>query len=97
MTSAREDQEVAGIRSNNAGNARHDCNPDAAHGQESSATPALDFTKGALVLIMVLYHWLNYFYGPRGDVYRYLRFLTPSFIFITDSWCLVFTLQVWSH
>jgi peptidoglycan/LPS O-acetylase OafA/YrhL len=45
--------------------------------------PALDFTKGALVLIMVLYHWLNYFVGPGGDMYRYLRFLTPSFIFIT--------------
>jgi len=43
---------------------------------------ALDFTKGALVLIMVLYHWLNYFVGPDLD-YRYLRFLTPSFIFIT--------------
>jgi hypothetical protein len=42
---------------------------------------ALDFTKGALVLIMVLYHWLNYFYGPHDS--RYLRFLTPSFIFIT--------------
>src|SRR5580658_8456542 len=45
--------------------------------------PALDFTKGALVLIMVLYHWLNYFVGPQGDIYKYLRFLTPSFIFIT--------------
>jgi len=47
--------------------------------------PALDFTKGALVLIMVLYHWLNYFYANQSglDVYRYLRFLTPSFIFIT--------------
>ena len=46
--------------------------------------PALDFTKGALVLIMVLYHWLNYFIGqPEVDIYRYLRFLTPSFIFIT--------------
>lgn len=44
---------------------------------------ALDFTKGALVLIMVLYHWLNYFYVSQRDVYRYLRFLTPSFIFIT--------------
>src|SRR5258708_615613 len=44
---------------------------------------ALDFTKGALVLIMVVYHWLNYFYRPQGDVYKYLRFLTPSFIFIT--------------
>src|SRR5947209_3560903 len=43
--------------------------------------PALDFTKGALVLIMVLYHWLNYFYGPSDN--RYMRFLTPSFIFIT--------------
>jgi peptidoglycan/LPS O-acetylase OafA/YrhL len=45
--------------------------------------PAFDFAKGALVLIMVLYHWLNYFVGPGHDFYRYLRFLTPSFIFIT--------------
>ncbi len=44
--------------------------------------PAFDFTKGVLVLFMVLYHWLNYFYGPTGDIYKYLRFLTPSFIFI---------------
>lgn len=45
--------------------------------------PALDFTKGALVLIMVLYHWVNYFIGPQWPYYKYLRFLTPSFIFIT--------------
>jgi|HubBroStandDraft_6_1064221.scaffolds.fasta_scaffold56106_2 peptidoglycan/LPS O-acetylase OafA/YrhL len=45
--------------------------------------PAFDFTKGALVLFMVLYHWLNYFYGPDGKIYTYLRFLTPSFILIT--------------
>jgi peptidoglycan/LPS O-acetylase OafA/YrhL len=45
--------------------------------------PALDFTKGALVLIMVLYHWINYFIGPSWRYYPYLRFLTPSFIFIT--------------
>ncbi len=44
---------------------------------------ALDFTKGTLVLIMVLYHWLNYFHGAYGSVYRYLRFLPPSFIFIS--------------
>ncbi len=43
--------------------------------------PALDYVKGALVLIMVLYHWLNYFEGPHDS--RYLRFLTPSFICIT--------------
>jgi len=44
---------------------------------------ALDFTKGVLVFIMVLYHWLNYFVKTEYDIYRYLRFLTPSFIFIT--------------
>ena len=44
---------------------------------------ALDFTKGALVLLMVLYHWLNYFIATEGGFYRYLRFVTPSFIFIT--------------
>jgi hypothetical protein len=47
-----------------------------------SRDTAIDFTKGALVLFMVLYHWLNYFFGP-GRYYDYLRFLTPSFIFIT--------------
>jgi hypothetical protein len=44
---------------------------------------ALDFTKGTLVLFMVFYHWVNYFIGPEWPSYRYLRFLTPSFIFIT--------------
>ena len=43
----------------------------------------LDFVKGVLVLVMVLYHWLNYFVTLDWDVYRYLRFLTPSFILIT--------------
>jgi peptidoglycan/LPS O-acetylase OafA/YrhL len=32
---------------------------------------------------MVLYHWVNYFIGPQWAYYEYLRFLTPSFIFIT--------------
>jgi hypothetical protein len=32
---------------------------------------------------MVLYHWLNYFVDLDQYYYRYLRFLTPSFIFIT--------------
>jgi peptidoglycan/LPS O-acetylase OafA/YrhL len=61
-------------------------------GQLASAKPkqtdvprdtAIDFTKGALVLFMVLYHWLNYFVGTQGQYYDYLKFLTPSFIFIT--------------
>jgi peptidoglycan/LPS O-acetylase OafA/YrhL len=44
---------------------------------------AIDFTKGTLVLFMVFYHWLNYFVGPQGHYYNYLRFLTPCFIFIS--------------
>ena len=44
---------------------------------------ALDFIKGALVLIMVLYHWVNYFVYNQGPVLRYLRFLPPSFICIS--------------
>ncbi len=51
--------------------------------RDLSRDTAIDFTKGALVLFMVLYHWLNYFVGPHGQYYDYLRFLTPSFIFIT--------------
>jgi peptidoglycan/LPS O-acetylase OafA/YrhL len=43
---------------------------------------ALDFTKGFLVLLMVLYHWTNYFVRLPWKYYDYLRFLTPSFIFI---------------
>ncbi len=44
---------------------------------------ALDFTKGALVLLMLLYHWINYFVSTEGAIYTYLRFVTSSFIFIT--------------
>jgi peptidoglycan/LPS O-acetylase OafA/YrhL len=57
--------------------------PAPASSSKSQRIPALDFTKGALVLIMVLYHWINYFIGPQWKYYFYLRFLTPSFIFIT--------------
>ncbi len=44
---------------------------------------ALDFTKGLLVLAMVGYHWANYFVGIEGYFYRFIRFVTPSFVFIT--------------
>jgi len=57
--------------------------PVTAGSAKAQRIPALDFTKGALVLLMVLYHWINYFIGPEWGLYRYLRFLTPSFIFIT--------------
>ncbi|MCS6316237.1 MAG: hypothetical protein H8K05_00330, partial [Nitrospira sp.] len=49
----------------------------------SVRNPALDFTKGVLLLFMVLYHWINYFVDVQGFFYTYLRFITPSFIFIT--------------
>jgi peptidoglycan/LPS O-acetylase OafA/YrhL len=49
----------------------------------TSRIEEIDFVKGALVLIMVLYHWINYFIGIEWGGYRYLRFLTPSFIFVT--------------
>src|SRR4051812_625404 len=44
---------------------------------------ALDFVKGALVLFMILYHWISYFVAVEWDVFRYLRFLTPSFTLVT--------------
>lgn len=44
--------------------------------------PAFDFTKGVLVLLMLGYHWMNYFVSTEGAIYSYLRFVTPSFIFI---------------
>jgi peptidoglycan/LPS O-acetylase OafA/YrhL len=50
---------------------------------KSQRIPALDFTKGTLVLLMVLYHWINYFIDPQWKYLFYLRFLTPSFIFIS--------------
>jgi hypothetical protein len=43
----------------------------------------LDAVKGQLVVLMVLYHWLNYFVTIDGAVLKYLRFITPSFIFVT--------------
>jgi peptidoglycan/LPS O-acetylase OafA/YrhL len=51
--------------------------------EQADRNPVIDFTKGVLVLLMVLYHWINYFVSRQGSFYKYLRFLTPSFIFIT--------------
>ena len=77
-----------------------------AESQLSSAKPkqidlardtAIDFTKGSLVLFMVLYHWLNYFVGNQGQYYDYLRFLTPSFIFISGFMISQFQLRRYEH
>ena len=52
-------------------------------GKSTDRNHALDFTKGALILFMILYHWINYFVGIGGPVFTYLRVIPPSFIFIT--------------
>jgi fucose 4-O-acetylase-like acetyltransferase len=45
---------------------------------------ALDFTKGALVVLMVFYHWGIYFDAlTNTDAPDFFRFLTPAFIFLT--------------
>jgi peptidoglycan/LPS O-acetylase OafA/YrhL len=49
---------------------------------EQKRNPAVDFTKGALVFCMVVYHSVNYMVGGGVDL-KYLEFLPPSFIFIT--------------
>jgi hypothetical protein len=44
---------------------------------------ALDFLKGFLVEIMVIYHILNYYFEVRPPVLLYIDFVTGSFVFIT--------------
>ena len=51
-------------------------------GQGPARDAALDFVKGILVLLMVLYHWLNYFGWDFKFDFRYIRFITPSFVFL---------------
>jgi len=50
---------------------------------EVARDDALDFVKGALVVLMVLYHWVSYIGGQQLIDYRYIRFITPSFVLIT--------------
>jgi hypothetical protein len=47
-----------------------------------SRLQALDFTKGALVLLMIVYHSINYFHNDYTWT-QYLRFLPASFILIS--------------
>lgn len=49
---------------------------------KSARVPAIDLTKGALVVCMVIYHSFNYS-TERHLGFRYLAFLPPSFIVIT--------------
>jgi hypothetical protein len=44
---------------------------------------SLDFVKGFLVEIMVIYHIINYYFDIRPQVLLYINFVTGSFVFIT--------------
>ena len=50
---------------------------------QTNRDTALDFVKGFLVEIMVIYHILNYFLSIRPSVLLYINFVTGSFVFIT--------------
>ena len=43
----------------------------------------LDFVKGFLVVVMALYHAMNYFADVPSEYYGYLRFVNGSFVFIS--------------
>jgi len=43
----------------------------------------LDFVKGILVIIMVIYHIMNYFTTASDTTFTYVRFITGSFVFIS--------------
>jgi peptidoglycan/LPS O-acetylase OafA/YrhL len=43
----------------------------------------LDFVKGFLVVVMALYHGMNYFSNVPAEYYGYLRFVNGSFVFIS--------------
>jgi hypothetical protein len=44
---------------------------------------AIDFVKGVLVEVMIVYHTMNYFVGAQSPVLKYLDFVSGGFIFIT--------------
>ena len=43
----------------------------------------LDFVKGVLVIIMVIYHVMNIFTNTGWETYSYIRFVSGSFLFIS--------------
>ena len=47
--------------------------------------PSLDFAKGLLVEVMILFHSLQYFLGVRFVGLNYLAFVTGAFVFLAGS------------
>ena len=48
---------------------------------------ALDFTKGFLVIAMVVYHTMSYFLVDRTEYYFYVNYIAGSFLFISGLIC----------
>src|SRR5262245_25828550 len=51
--------------------------------QDTTRDLPLDFVKGMLVIVMVIYHVMNIFSTARSEAYGYIRFVSGSFIFIS--------------
>jgi peptidoglycan/LPS O-acetylase OafA/YrhL len=51
--------------------------------QGTSRDLPLDFVKGMLVIVMVIYHVMNIFSTASAEAYGYIRFVSGSFIFIS--------------
>jgi fucose 4-O-acetylase-like acetyltransferase len=50
----------------------------------------LDFVKGALVVLMTVYHAMNHFADVPAEYYGYLRFVNGSFVFVSGYVAAVF-------
>jgi uncharacterized membrane protein len=51
--------------------------------QQDKRNPAIDFTRGMLVLLMVVHHTMDYFAAEAGGAsLTYARFVAPGFLFM---------------
>ncbi len=60
------------------------------HSRSSSRDLPLDLVKGILVIVMVIYHIMNYFSTAGDEEFGYVRFVTGAFIFISGYIIAVF-------
>lgn len=63
--------------------ARRGTAPAGAASGETARDDAFDAVKGVLVCLMVVYHVMNAATSAPDEAYRYLRFVSGSFIFVT--------------
>jgi peptidoglycan/LPS O-acetylase OafA/YrhL len=64
--------------------------PDRSPAATKHRDQGLDFVKGFLVVVMALYHGMNYFSNVPAEYYGYLRFVNGSFVFISGYVVAVF-------